>query len=256
MKLHVLALSAALCAGAAHAAPIDWNTWSSTSAGSISTTGGPIGVTYSGPALAVYNPYPSYTPTPTFADGVIVDNAPTSSNGILQITGGDSSVQTLTFSQAVVDPVMAIWSLGQGGINASFHFLGSAVPTCRIRWHAHHRVRAGRVRPRRQRHGAVQGDLHQHLLDESDLRVLVRFRRGCGRRRACRARARDLCADARRPGRHRLRGPSPPRLTTHGHAHQGAFGPLFVFTHNNHGSDAPRLSRSRHPAPARCLQRP
>ncbi|RQP25339.1 PEP-CTERM sorting domain-containing protein [Piscinibacter terrae] len=129
MKMHVLAFAAALCAGAAQAAPIDWNTWSSTSAGTITTTGGPIGVTYSGPALNVYNPYPSYTPTPTFADGVVVNNAPTASNGILQITGGDSSVQTLTFSQAVVDPVMAIWSLGQGGINASFHFLGSAVPT-------------------------------------------------------------------------------------------------------------------------------
>ena len=129
MKMHVLALAAALCAGAAQAAPIDWNTWSSTSAGSITTTGGPIGVTYAGPALAVYNPYPSYTPTSTFADGVIVNNAPLASNGILQITGGGSAVQTLTFSQAVVDPVMAIWSLGQPGLNASFHFLGAAVPT-------------------------------------------------------------------------------------------------------------------------------
>jgi hypothetical protein len=125
MKLHSLALAAALCAGAAQAAPIDWNTWSSNSAGTISTTSGPIGVTYAGPALAVVNSYPSYTPTSTFADGVIVNNAPVAANGILQITGGNSAVQTLTFSQAVVDPVMAIWSLGQGGVNAHFDFIGA-----------------------------------------------------------------------------------------------------------------------------------
>ena len=128
MKLHSLAFAALLCAGAAQAAPIDWNTWTSTSAGTISTTSGPIGVTYAGPAYNVFNPYPSYTPTGTFADGVIVNNAPVAANGILQIKGGSSAVQTLTFSQAVVDPVMAIWSLGQGGINARFDFIG-ATPT-------------------------------------------------------------------------------------------------------------------------------
>lgn len=128
MKLPSLALAVAFCAGAAQAAPIDWNTWSSNSAGTISTASGPIGVTYVGPALAVINNYPSYTPTGTYADGVIVDNAPTSANGILQITGGNAAVQTLTFSQAVVDPVMAIWSLGQGGVNAHFDFI-DATPT-------------------------------------------------------------------------------------------------------------------------------
>lgn len=129
MKLQSLAIAAALvCAGSAQAAPIDWNTWTSTSAGSISTTSGTIGVTYAGPAYNVFNPYPSYTPIGTFADGVIVDNAPTPSNGILQIKGGSTAVQTLTFSQAVVDPVMAIWSLGQPGITAKFSFIG-ATPT-------------------------------------------------------------------------------------------------------------------------------
>jgi len=125
MKLQSIALAVTLCAGAAQAAPIDWNTWSSTSAGSISTSSGPIGVSFAGSAFNVFNPYPSYTPVGTFADGTIVDNAPLASNGILQLMGGDSSVQTLTFSQAVVNPVMAIWSLGQGGVNARFDFIGA-----------------------------------------------------------------------------------------------------------------------------------
>ena len=103
---------------AASAAPVTWTTWTSTSGG----TAGSIGVTYAGPAVAVVNGYPSYTPTSTFADGTFVDNGPSPSNNILQIMGGNANLQTLTFSQAVVNPVFAIWSLGQGGIDASFDF--------------------------------------------------------------------------------------------------------------------------------------
>jgi hypothetical protein len=33
-------------------------------------------------------------------------------------------LNTLTFSVPIVDPVIAIWSLGQGGIEASFDFVG------------------------------------------------------------------------------------------------------------------------------------
>lgn len=128
MQLRSIALAVLFATGAAHADPISWNTWSSTSTGSIAIAGGPIGVSYSGPADSVVSGYPSYTPASTYADGSIVDNAPTPANGILRILGGSSAVQTLTFSSAVVDPVMAIWSLGQGGINAQFAFQGSAVP--------------------------------------------------------------------------------------------------------------------------------
>jgi hypothetical protein len=70
----------------------------------------------------VRSAYPSYLPATTFADGTTVANAPTPANGILQIFGGNPSTQTVTFSQAVVNPVFAIWSLGQGGIDASFVF--------------------------------------------------------------------------------------------------------------------------------------
>jgi hypothetical protein len=109
-------------AASAQAAPIDWNTWTSTTAGSISTSGGPVAVTFAGPSFGVASPYPSYTPVSTFADGTIVDNAPVAANGIMQLDGGSDALNSVTFATAVVNPVMAIWSLGQGGITASFAF--------------------------------------------------------------------------------------------------------------------------------------
>jgi hypothetical protein len=66
--------------------------------------------------------YPSWTPTTTWADGVVVNNAPVSANGIMQLDGGTAALNTLTFSTPVVNPVIAIWSLGASGAPASFVF--------------------------------------------------------------------------------------------------------------------------------------
>ena len=120
-KLLIAGISSLILAGSASVAAADvitWTTWNSESSG----LAGPITVTYAGPALSLQQPYPSYTPTDTFADGSIVNNAPTPANGILQITGGNNATQTLTFSSAVVNPVFAIWSLGQAGTTSSFDF--------------------------------------------------------------------------------------------------------------------------------------
>lgn len=123
-----LAAAALTASGLAHAATIDWNTWASNSAGSISTASGPISVTYSGEMSGYYTNYPSWGPSTTFADGTTVANAPVAANGIVRLIGGGGDravVDTVTFSQAVVNPVFSIWSLGQGGNTASFHFLGA-----------------------------------------------------------------------------------------------------------------------------------
>jgi len=118
MRIKALTLAAALvCTGAAHAATIDWNTWQTTSSGSL----GALTVGYSGENDGIRFDT-QYTPTGSFADGSIVANAPTQANGILALIGGDSTVNTITFSKAVVNPVMAIWSLGQNGNQASFVF--------------------------------------------------------------------------------------------------------------------------------------
>jgi hypothetical protein len=68
----------------------------------------------------------SWTPTSTFADGVVVGNAPVTANGIMQLTGGTNAVNTLSFSTPLTNPVLAIWSLGQPGLMAEFDF--SATP--------------------------------------------------------------------------------------------------------------------------------
>ena len=129
MKFRLALVAAALAvSGLANAATIDWNSWSTNSAGSISTTSGPISVTYSGEMSGYYTNYPSWTPSGTFADGTVVANAPTGSNGIIRLLGGGGAgavVDTITFSQAVVNPVFSIWSLGQGGDTASFNFIGA-----------------------------------------------------------------------------------------------------------------------------------
>ena len=123
-----VALSTFAAALPAAAGPIDWASWSGISknviGGAASAAFGASGITatYSGEVQDFFSNYPSYGPTGTFNGGAI-GNAPPSANGIIQIFGGaNSGVNTLTFSQAVLNPVMAIWSLGQGGINAQFAF--------------------------------------------------------------------------------------------------------------------------------------
>jgi len=127
MKFKLAFAAAALAAsGLAQSATIDWNSWTSNSAGSISTTSGPLAVTYSGQMSGFYTNYPSWGPSSTFADGSIVANGPTGSDGIIYLTGGSTTVvDTVTFSQAVTDPVFSIWSLGQNGDTASFNFIGA-----------------------------------------------------------------------------------------------------------------------------------
>ncbi len=122
MKFKLAFAAAALAAsGLAQSATIDWNTWTSNSTGTIDSTS--VTTTFTGQTnLGWYANYPSWAPGGTYADGTVVANGPSSTNGIVVLNGGNTNVQTITFSTPVVDPVMAIWSLGQGGIDASFDF--------------------------------------------------------------------------------------------------------------------------------------
>lgn len=121
---------AAACAVALPAAadPIDWASWSGAvtgnTTGAATATFATVGITagYTGELQSFVNNYPSYTPVGTFSGGT-VSNGPAQADGILQIFGGTAAgTNTITFSQAVVNPVLAIWSLGQPGIVAQFNF--------------------------------------------------------------------------------------------------------------------------------------
>jgi hypothetical protein len=110
----------------ASASSINWATWStatpgSPGGGSAQGSIGGISVTYSGELQNLFFNYPSWGPASTFSGGT-VGNPPPSGGNAIQIFGGTATVDTITFSQPVTNPVMAIWSLGQGGIQASFIF--------------------------------------------------------------------------------------------------------------------------------------
>lgn len=111
----------------ANAGNITWTTWISATAGnpgSASGTIGVVGVTYTGNLTRFYTNYPSWKPASTYAGGT-VSNAP-SPNNIVGLTGGaNTGVETIIFSTPVVNPVMAIWSLGSPGNTAQFIFTAS-----------------------------------------------------------------------------------------------------------------------------------
>jgi hypothetical protein len=106
----------------AHADTIAWTSWSSATSGNPGSANGTIGsitVTYSGQTTGLTN-VPTWTPASTFTGGV-VGNAPPHTPTI-QLEGGSALVESITFSSTVVDPIFAIWSLGAGGLPASFDF--------------------------------------------------------------------------------------------------------------------------------------
>jgi hypothetical protein len=119
----------AAVASAAGAETIDWTTWSGTftqsqTAGAASGSTGIADVTYSGELENLFFGYPSWGPNGTFNGGT-VGNAPPAAGGVIQLFGAQGATDTITFSHPVVDPVLAIWSLGAGGNTASFVFTES-----------------------------------------------------------------------------------------------------------------------------------
>jgi len=63
---------------------------------------------------------------PSSFTNALVTNTPSAADGTVIMTGGDTTVNTFTFSQAVVDPLMVLFSVGQpGGYDVPFNFLGS-----------------------------------------------------------------------------------------------------------------------------------
>ena len=123
----ILAIVALLAATSSNAATIVWNTWTSATVGaptggSAAGTAGAVAVTYNGEVTQLVANYPSWGPNGTFNGGT-VGNAPASNNGIIRIIGGTGTgTNTITFATAVNDPVLAIWSLGQNGLQADFTF--------------------------------------------------------------------------------------------------------------------------------------
>jgi hypothetical protein len=117
----------AMFAQSASAGIISWTDWTSATAGSAGTASGSIGsigVTYTGDVTFAQtgsgtNFWVEGAPAP-YTGNSVVDNAPTASEMIATSKAG--IVNTVTFSQAVINPVMAIVSQGQYGLPVSYDF--------------------------------------------------------------------------------------------------------------------------------------
>jgi hypothetical protein len=119
MSALFLAVAVVFAAIPAQADVIDWTSWTSAAVGSASGTIGSINVTYSGQTLGLTTA-PSWTPNSTWMGGE-VGNAPPNTASVA-LTGGSGITETITFSSAIVDPILAVWSLGAANNQASFDF--------------------------------------------------------------------------------------------------------------------------------------
>ena len=115
----------------AQASVIAWTDWTSainstagTAAGNMNTTNGVIEVRYSGEIWSAQTAPNTYwwtegDPAP-YTGNSVIDNAPDTSDIIrVQLSG---ITNTLTFSQAVYMPVMALVSVGQPAVAVSYDF--------------------------------------------------------------------------------------------------------------------------------------
>ena len=113
----------ALGAGLAHAADTaSWAYWSSSTGGTFVQNSNTITVTYTGDTGGVYASSAPFTSVPSSFTSATVTNTPVNS---LEMEGGNATVNTFAFSHAVVNPLVAVWSVGQPGLPVSFNFLNN-----------------------------------------------------------------------------------------------------------------------------------
>lgn len=112
----------------AQAIPLDtasWTHWTSAANGNFVQGSNTINVTYTGSVFGVeYGSYIYNVPASfTSAD---VTNTP-ETNGTLLMTGGTNGINGFHFSQAVVDPIISLFSVGQSGVPVTFNFLNDPI---------------------------------------------------------------------------------------------------------------------------------
>ena len=126
MKKLLLGVALAVLGSATAAnATVVWTNWTAGSinstSGSATGTMGSVGVGYSGENDCLNCFVSNWSPATTWQAGPVTNAPP--GNSSIQLMGGNADVvDTLTFSAPVLNPVLAIVSLGQGGISASFNF--------------------------------------------------------------------------------------------------------------------------------------
>lgn len=119
------ALIASACITPAFAADTaSWANWSSLSSGSLQQGGNAITVSYDGENFGIdHNAYIYDVPT-SFTNAAVTNTPGT--NGTILMSGGGARINTFHFSQAVTNPYIDVFSVGQPGVPVSFNFLNGA----------------------------------------------------------------------------------------------------------------------------------
>ena len=124
-------MSAVLLSAAPASAVTTWADWTSATAGAPGSASGSLGgvaVSYSGEldSAVINGASPIWAPNSSFTGGTVTASPSTVGDAIF-LNGNFTGTNTITFASPVVNPVFAIWSLGQPGLEASFNF--NATPT-------------------------------------------------------------------------------------------------------------------------------
>jgi hypothetical protein len=118
-----------LASSSAFAGTTTWTDWATAyttgnTTGSATGTMGSTTVSYSGELQTLQFGYPSYNPTTSYVGGIVYDapGAQPNTNDGLVLVGATGATDVITFSSPVTNPIIAIWSLGAGGHDATFNF--------------------------------------------------------------------------------------------------------------------------------------
>lgn len=97
-----------------------WAVWSGANA-TFTQNGSPVNVTYTGQWNSIDTNASYFNTVPASFTSPEVTNTP-GSNGAIHMIGGTSEVNNLHFSQPVVDPLIAVYSVGRVSTPVTFNF--------------------------------------------------------------------------------------------------------------------------------------
>jgi hypothetical protein len=115
-----------------------WTNWATvtpgtpgSASGTIPGPGSDVQVTYSGElgpnSETQSGAANNWAPASTYTSATVKNGPPNA--GMLAVSGGAKLTQTITFSEPVRDPVIAIWSVGFGSLGIASTWTFAAVPT-------------------------------------------------------------------------------------------------------------------------------
>lgn len=134
MRRGILVVALALAPAVSQAAIIQWTDWTSATLAGASGTAGGVGVTFTGTlsfaqlgfgtivgpgsGSSTIDYWIEHSPAP-YTGNAVVENRPT---GYELLAFNGASTNSLVFDSPVVDPIMAIVSMGQSGVPVTYDF--------------------------------------------------------------------------------------------------------------------------------------